>query len=155
LNVANFGQSGRVKVGMASKTGAHRGTERYHPPESEKDLFWDFTSDLWSIGAVLFDIIENFTWDEITPPLEFSSEKCDATLKEFVTSCLRIQPSKRPKAAELKQFKQKLGDSLGSHDAGQIATNMCRAIHKRLIATIWTPGNERLLPGAAPQNLRS
>lgn len=101
------------------------GTPYYMSPERVKECGYDFKSDIWSMGCILYELaalqspffgekmnlyslckkIESCSY----PPLP--SDRYSATLRQTVQSCLTLDPAQRPSAAEVALVAKRMNDS--------------------------------------------
>jgi NIMA (never in mitosis gene a)-related kinase len=107
------------------------GTPYYMSPERVKECGYDFKSDIWSMGCILYELealqspffgekmnlyslvkkIESCSY----PPLP--SDKYSDTLRHMIQSCLNLDPSQRPSAAEIAKIARRMNDSCSSSSA--------------------------------------
>lgn len=105
------------------------GTPYYMSPERVKECGYDFKSDIWSMGCILYELaalqspffgekmnlyslckkIESCSY----PPLP--SERYSSTLRHTIQSCLNLDPAQRPSAAEVARVAKRMNDSFSSH----------------------------------------
>ena len=101
------------------------GTPYYMSPERVKECGYDFKSDIWSMGCILYELaalqspffgekmnlyslckkIESCSY----PPLP--SDRYSSALRHTIQSCLNLDPAQRPSAAEVARVAKRMNDS--------------------------------------------
>lgn len=102
--------------GMRKKSASFCGTAQYVSPEMVGECKWSFSSDLWALGALVyemaygvhlfagvtqFEVLQKVIQDDyvdserLFPPIDFDEQGDFAALKDFIQQLLRIDPSKR------------------------------------------------------------
>lgn len=101
------------------------GTPYYMSPERVKESGYDFKSDIWSMGCILYELaalqspffgekmnlyslckkIESCSY----PPLP--SDRYSLTLQQTIERCLNLDPGQRPSAAEVALIAKRMNDS--------------------------------------------
>jgi len=90
------------------------GTLSYMSPERMENKQYSFSSDIWSIGMVVFEMATGLHPYNASNPLElremienqsppslFGIASISSDLADFVSKCLQKEPSKRPTAGQL------------------------------------------------------
>ena len=93
-----------------------RGTDAYVPPEFAYNKQYNKSSDIWSLGCILYelaarrrtfeggllsDVWESFRKKGVTDPLGFRTFEDGTYFEPFVLNMLQIESMKRPQVMEL------------------------------------------------------
>ena len=84
-------------------------SSRYLPPETFESFKYDFSSEIYSIGAIFFELIflEKYDWMMMSNSglmSHFDRPINDLTFLQIIFSMLHYDPLMRPKSSSLKQF---------------------------------------------------
>ena len=151
---------GDLNVSKVAKGGmmhTQTGTPYYASPEVWKDKPYDYRSDIWSLGCVLYEMITlqpPFTATSMAGlstkvtkgvytaiPSSFSPE-----LNQVIKSCIQVDPSKRPsvdKILAMPGIKNNLTDKLEE-------MNNCDS-HENLLSTIRCPRDLGMISNRLPK----
>jgi serine/threonine protein kinase len=112
-----------------SRRGSLVGTPYWMAPEVIQRSLYNEKVDIWALGILMMEMVDGeppymaenpmralylIATNESAPTLQ-QAEKTSASLKDFLSCCLRRDPNDRPSAAELLQhpFLEKAGPSSG------------------------------------------
>lgn len=112
IKVTDFGLSQDITQGL-NREKAFEGTLAYSSPETIENVTADDKADIWSLGCVIYELIELRQTFQSTNPLtlakmithgEFQPPKKDTTnpkLYNLVMDCLTVNPEDRPCVSDL------------------------------------------------------
>lgn len=112
IKVTDFGLSQEITQGL-NKEKAFEGTLAYSSPETIENVAVDDKADIWSLGCVVYELIELKQAFQSTNPLtlakmisngEFTPPQKDTTnpkLWSLVMQCLIVSPEDRPSVSDL------------------------------------------------------
>ncbi|HQP75499.1 MAG TPA: protein kinase, partial [Acidobacteriota bacterium] len=113
LKLLDFGLAKLAGASVLTQTGTTVGTAHYMSPEQARGEAVDARSDVWSLGAVLYEMVSGRPpfrgeyaqaviygiLNEAPPPLADFAPNMPAALSGVVAKCLAKDPSARPAAA--------------------------------------------------------
>jgi len=105
VKVLDFGVARVAKAeGSRTQVGAVLGTPAYMSPEQAQGRVVDGRSDVYSVGAVLYELLQGrvLSQELFTPPPIIDTptgEPVPGPLAELVQQCLEMDPSRRPETA--------------------------------------------------------
>ncbi len=113
VKILDFGLAKLAGASVLTQTGTTVGTAHYMSPEQARGEAVDARSDLWSLGAVLYELVAGRPpfrgeyaqaviygiLNEEPPPLAEVAPDAPAALAGVVTKCLAKDPAARPAAA--------------------------------------------------------
>ncbi|MBK7862786.1 MAG: protein kinase [Archangiaceae bacterium] len=105
VKVLDFGVARVAKLeGSRTQAGTVLGTPAYMSPEQAQGRVVDARADVYSVGAVLYELLSGRVLSEeaFTPPPLIDTargEPVPGRLAELVQQCLEMDPSKRPQSA--------------------------------------------------------
>ena len=105
VKVLDFGVARVAKAeGSRTQVGAVLGTPAYMSPEQAQGRVVDGRSDVYSVGAVLYELLQGRVLSEelFTPPPIIDTprgEPVPGPLAELVQQCLEMDPGRRPQSA--------------------------------------------------------
>lgn len=157
-------RSGTVKLGdlnvsKISKAGfmsTQTGTPYYASPEVWKDQPYDKSSDIWSLGAVLYEMVA------LSPPFQAKDMKglynkvvkgaypaipkhFSTDLSSMIANLLKVDPKKRPSAEQILHMPVFIAKYNERQNSGNFGEE-----NKELIGTIRVPKNLSLLTERLP-----
>ena len=162
IKIGDLNVSKIAKVGMAY---TQTGTPYYASPEIWLDKPYDYKSDIWSLGCILYELCQlkppfrgtslknlccNIQSGVYEPIMSFYSED----LRKIIGMMLRINPNMRPNTTQILSSniiinkKKELKIGLSPQDL----LNQYNEEQKGLIATIKMPRNLREINGNLPMN---
>lgn len=113
IKVTDFGLSQEITKGL-SKDKAFEGTLAYSSPETIENIEVTDKADIWSLGCVIYELLESKQAFHSTNPLtlakmiahgEYELPSFDTNKKEklaeLIIKCLTIDPKHRPNITEL------------------------------------------------------
>lgn len=115
--ITDFGISSHRGLNREGYDDSQNGTMAYMAPERFREDYESTPeSDIWSFGATLYELITGKVpfgeegglaqlENQLVPP-QISQENIPADIKTLVSSCLSLDPSKRPTAAEINKASQ-------------------------------------------------
>lgn len=115
LSICDFGAS---KQASNMKLGSIAGTETYVAPEIMEKKLCDEKVDIFSFGAILYNLLtgkekkfyfeilqdEDLLIHEVKEDIKKMELKNQDTFIHIVTSCLNLDPKKRPSSKDLKKY---------------------------------------------------
>ena len=146
------------------------GTPYYASPEVWRDKPYDFKSDIWSLGVIIYEVaalivpFKAETIDElykkvcrgVFTPLDSKSQSYSSELSNLINSMLSIDPAKRPTCNDILSmpYVQKMMHRLGFISDQEIKEGLLsypnRPFKPSVVQQILTPYNQTLLQQRLP-----